>query len=75
MQQIKQFNNNIMIYPIYQEQSVCQDIIDTLGYDITQDIDKDFSQITQIHTLNHSDSYFWKISFLLYSLCRSGKTK
>ena len=50
MQQIKQFNNNIMIYPIYQEQSVCQDIIDTLGYDITQDIDKDFSQITQIHT-------------------------
>lgn len=39
-----------MIYPIYQEQSVCQDIIDTLGYDITQDIDKDFSQITQIHT-------------------------
>ena len=51
MQQIKQFNNNIMIYPIYQEQSVCQDIIDTLGYDITQDIDKDFSQITQIHTL------------------------
>ena len=51
MQQIKQFNNNIMIYPIYQEQSVCQDIIDTLGYDITQDIDKNFSQITQIHTL------------------------
>ena len=50
MQQIKQFNNNVMIYPIYQEQSVCQDIIDTLGYDITQDIDKDFSQITQIHT-------------------------
>ena len=50
MQQIKQFNNNIMIYPIYQEQSVCQDIIDTLGYDITQDIDKNFSQITQIHT-------------------------
>ena len=50
MQQIKQFNNNIMIYPIYQEQSVCQDIIDTLGYDVTQDIDKDFSQITQIHT-------------------------
>ena len=50
MQQIKQFNNNIMIYPIYKEQSVCQDIIDTLGYDITQDIDKDFSQITQIHT-------------------------
>ena len=50
MQQIKQFNNNIMIYPIYQEQSVCQDIIDTLGYDITQDIDKDFSKITQIHT-------------------------
>ena len=50
MQQIKQFNNNIMIYPIYQEQSVCQDIIDTLEYDITQDIDKDFSQITQIHT-------------------------
>ena len=50
MQQIEQFNNNIMIYPIYQEQSVCQDIIDTLGYDITQDIDKDFSQITQIHT-------------------------
>ena len=50
MQQIRQFNNNIMIYPIYQEQSVCQDIIDTLGYDITQDIDKDFSQITQIHT-------------------------
>ena len=39
-----------MIYPIYQEQSVCQDIIDTLGYDVTQDIDKDFSQITQIHT-------------------------
>ena len=39
-----------MIYPIYQEQSVCQDIIDTLGYDITQDIDKNFSQITQIHT-------------------------
>ena len=51
MQQIKQFNNNIMIYPIYQEQSVCQDIIDTLGYDVTQDIDKNFSQITQIHTL------------------------
>ena len=51
MQQIKQFNNNVMIYPIYQEQSVCQDIIDTLGYDITQDIDKNFSQITQIHTL------------------------
>ena len=51
MQQIKQFNNNIMIYPIYQEQSVYQDIIDTLGYDITQDIDKNFSQITQIHTL------------------------
>ena len=50
MQQIKQFNNNVMIYPIYQEQSVCQDIIDTLGYDITQDIDKDFSKITQIHT-------------------------
>ena len=50
MQQIKQFNNNVMIYPIYQEQPVCQDIIDTLGYDITQDIDKDFSQITQIHT-------------------------
>ena len=50
MQQIKQFNNNIMIYPIYQEQPVCQDIIDTLGYDVTQDIDKDFSQITQIHT-------------------------
>ena len=50
MQQIKQFNNNIMIYPIYQEQSVCQDIIDTLGYDVTQDIDKNFSQITQIHT-------------------------
>ena len=50
MQQIKQFNNNVMIYPIYQEQSVCQDIIDTLGYDITQDIDKNFSQITQIHT-------------------------
>ena len=50
MQQIKQFNNNIMIYPIYQEQSVCQDIIDTLGYDITQDIDKNFSQITQIDT-------------------------
>ena len=50
MQQIKQINNNVMIYPIYQEQSVCQDIIDTLGYDITQDIDKDFSQITQIHT-------------------------
>ena len=51
MQQIRQFNNNVMIYPIYQEQSVCQDIIDTLGYDITQDIDKDFSKITQIHTL------------------------
>ncbi len=50
MQQIKQFNDNVMIYPIYQEQSVCQDIIDTLGYDITQDIDKNFSQITQIHT-------------------------
>lgn len=50
MQQIEQFNNNIMIYPIYREQSVCQDIIDTLGYDITQDIDKNFSQITQIHT-------------------------
>ena len=50
MQQIKQFNDNVMIYPIYQEQSVCQDIIDTLGYDITQDIDKDFSKITQIHT-------------------------
>ncbi|MFR1687055.1 MAG: leucyl aminopeptidase family protein [Massilimicrobiota timonensis] len=50
MQQIKQFNNNVMIYPIYQEQPVCQDIIDTLGYDITQDIDKNFSQITQIHT-------------------------
>ena len=39
-----------MIYPIYQEQPVCQDIIDTLGYDVTQDIDKNFSQITQIHT-------------------------
>lgn len=51
MQQIKQFNNNVMIYPIYQEQPVCQDIIDTLGYDVTQDIDKNFSQITQIHTL------------------------
>ena len=50
MQQIRQFNNNIMIYPIYQEQPVCQDIIDTLGYDVTQDIDKNFSQITQIHT-------------------------
>ena len=51
MQQIKQFNNNIMIYPIYQEQPVCQDIIDTLGYDVTQDIDKDFYKITQIHTV------------------------
>lgn len=51
MQQIKQFNNNIMIYPIYQDQSVCQEMIETLGYDVTQDIDKNFSQITKIHTL------------------------
>lgn len=51
MQQIKQFNNNIMIYPIYQDQSVCQAMIETLGYDVTQDIDKNFSQITKIHTL------------------------
>ena len=58
MQQIKQFNNNVMIYPIYQEQSVCQDIIDTLGYDITQDIDKDFSQITQIHTFGKYPFYY-----------------
>lgn len=51
MQQIKQFNNNIMIYPIYQEQTVCQEMIETLGYDVTQDIDKNFSQTTKIHTL------------------------
>ena len=51
MQQIKQFNNNIMIYPIYQEQTVCQEMIETLGYDVTQDIDKNFSQTTKIYTL------------------------
>lgn len=47
---IKESQNNI-IYPIYEEQTISNDIIETLGYDLNQSLDKSYNQITKIHTL------------------------
>ena len=47
---IKESQNNI-IYPIYEEQTIPNDIIETLGYDLNQSLDKSYNQITKIHTL------------------------
>lgn len=49
---INESQQNI-IYPIYEEQDICHQLIDTLGYDINQTIDKSYNQITKIHTLGH----------------------
>ena len=47
---IKECQKDI-IYPIYKDQDICKGLIETLGYDLNNSIDKEFNKITQIHTL------------------------
>ncbi|MBS5113540.1 MAG: leucyl aminopeptidase [Coprobacillus cateniformis] len=39
------------IYPIYKDQDICNEIIDKLGFDLNTIVNKEYNQITQIHTL------------------------
>jgi hypothetical protein len=43
-----QFN---IIYPFYEDESINHQIIETLGYDINQILNKSYKQITSIYTL------------------------
>lgn len=47
---IKECQKDI-IYPIYKDQDICEGLIETLGYDFNNSINKELNKITQIHTL------------------------
>ena len=43
--------NKNVLYPIYEDRTVCGKITETLGYDINKIIDKSFGKLTTIYTL------------------------
>lgn len=43
--------NESRIYPIYKDQDICNEIIEKLGFDLNTIVNKEYNQITQIHTL------------------------
>ncbi|WP_028042634.1 leucyl aminopeptidase family protein [Candidatus Stoquefichus massiliensis] len=47
---IKNIQKNL-IYPIYEDQEICKEIINKLGYDINQIVNKAFNEITKVYTL------------------------
>ena len=53
MKQIKNINDltNNLIYPIYEDQPICQDMINTMDCDLNNLIDKKHKAITSIYTL------------------------
>lgn len=51
-----------VLYPIYEEQSICKMITETLGYDIDKIVDKALGKLTTVYTLGKYN--FESITFL-----------
>lgn len=47
---VKESQRNI-IYPIYEDQNICHNMIDTLQYDLEHIVKKGYNEVTKIHTL------------------------
>ena len=64
MKQLEHFNDlkNNLIYPIYLDQAINLDICTALAYDLNLVVDKNYQQLTTIHTLGKCD--FQKITFI-----------
>lgn len=40
-----------ILYPIYEDQEVCPKVVETLGFDVNEIVDKSYNKVTKVHTL------------------------